>query len=123
MPVRSLNTSVIKWPGLQTVDRAARGWANRQASLHPRIERAAYFGSYARRDWGVGSDLDLLLIVSESPLPFEMRASQFDTTPLPVPVDLLVYTSGEWQQMIEGAGSFIRRLQAEAVWIYPAQIT
>jgi predicted nucleotidyltransferase len=49
-----------------------------------------YFGSYARGDWGVGSDLDLVVIVEASAEPFERRA---------VPVDLLVYTRAEWTRL------------------------
>jgi predicted nucleotidyltransferase len=60
-----------------------------------------YFGSYARGDWSVGSDLDLLIIVDDSRLPFERRAIEWDVTNLSVPVDLLVYTAKEWQALIE----------------------
>jgi predicted nucleotidyltransferase len=38
-----------------------------------------YFGSYARGDWGVGSDVDLIVIVAESELPRERRAVEFGT--------------------------------------------
>jgi len=74
MPVRSFNSSVIKWPDQQTVHQAARGWVLDQPPAHPELLRAANFGSYARRDWGVGSDLDLLLIVAHSERPFTQRA-------------------------------------------------
>jgi len=60
MPVRSLNSSVLVWPDRATVDRAVRAWA---ASIGPGRhdgQRIGYFGSYARGDWGVGSDLDLI---------------------------------------------------------------
>lgn len=53
---------------------------------------------------GVGSDLDVVLIVSESDLPFEGRASKWDLTVLPVPVDVLVYTQGEWERMTQQLG-------------------
>jgi predicted nucleotidyltransferase len=55
-----------------------------------------YFGSYARGDWDVGSDLDLVIVVAESELPRERRAVVFDTEKLPVPVDLIVHTLSEW---------------------------
>ncbi len=61
MPVRSLNSSVLKWPSRKTVDRAVRSWTAEQVQQRPEIVRLGYFGSYARGDWGVGSDLDLIV--------------------------------------------------------------
>ena len=75
MPVRSLNSSVLKWPGRETVDRAVRRWIARQVKQRPAVVRIGYFGSYARGDWGVGSDLDLIAVVDETFTPFERRAA------------------------------------------------
>ena len=65
MPVRSLSSPVLKWPHKGEVDQAARRWAGELAARHPEVVRIGYFGSYARDDWGVGSDLDLIAIVKE----------------------------------------------------------
>ena len=122
MPVRSLNSSVLKWPDRAAVDRAARAWAIDAAGQHPGLLCAAYFGSYARGDWGVGSDLDLVLIVAEASAPFERRALRWDLSALPVPAELLVYTEQEWQRMQAQGGRFARTLAREAVWIYPSGV-
>ena len=71
MPVKSLNSSVLKWPDRNTVDQAVRSWSREQAMQRPELERCGYFGSYARGDWGVGSDLDLIAIVDAASEPFE----------------------------------------------------
>ena len=117
MPVRLLNSSVLKWPNAPSVDQAVRRWANRIARERKQIRRIGYFGSYARGDWGVGSDLDLIVIVDDSEQPFERRASDWDTTELPVPVDLLVYTLKEWDSLGQQK-RFHQTLVNEAVWIY-----
>lgn len=119
MPVRSLNSSVVKWPDLETVDRAVRLWVKQQLRFDDRILRAGYFGSYARGDWGVHSDLDLILIVRDDDRPFEERSLAWDVLSLPVPVDLLVYTLDEWQSLLEKGGRFAREVEQEAVWIVP----
>lgn len=53
--------------------------------IHPEVVRVGDLGSYARGDWGVGSDLDLIIIVDQSDDPFERRAARWDATELPVP--------------------------------------
>lgn len=44
MPVRSLASSVLKWPDKRTVDQAVKTWAERLASANPHIRGIAYFG-------------------------------------------------------------------------------
>lgn len=100
MPVRSLTSSVLIWPNKEQVLQALREWAEKAKAENPNLLQVGYFGSYARGDWGVGSDLDVVLILTESDLPFERRASHFDLTSLPVPVDVLVYTQAEWEKLI-----------------------
>jgi uncharacterized protein len=78
--------------------------------------RIGYFGSYARGDWGVGSDVDLVIVVEDCDRPFEQRATAWDTTQLPVPADLLVYTQGEWAVLSARPG-FGRAVEDEAVWV------
>jgi predicted nucleotidyltransferase len=118
MPVRSLTSPVLKWPDAQTVVQAMKRWTAKVVRERPEVVRIGFFGSYARGDWGVGSDLDLLIIVADSSKPFELRPSEFDTLELPVPTDLLVYTQKEWQAMKPGR-RFFQRLDQEAAWVYP----
>ncbi len=117
MPVRSLSSSILKWPEPETVLRALHEWVAEVAGRRQEIARIGYLGSYARGDWGVGSDLDLVIIVESSAQPFEMRATEFDTTRLPVPVDLLIYTTEEWQRL-SNQGRW-QQAAKEIVWIHP----
>jgi predicted nucleotidyltransferase len=74
-----------------------------------------YFGSYARGNWGVGSDLDIVVIVPASHDAWERRA--WDLSGLPVPADLLIYTQAEWDRLSRGEGRFARVLTHEVVWV------
>jgi predicted nucleotidyltransferase len=76
-----------------------------------------YFGSYARGNWGVGSDLDLVAVVSESSEPFERRNLSWNLQSLPVPAELLVYTEEEWEHLHREHGGVIRSLARETVWV------
>ena len=121
MPVRSLISSVLKWPSHDAVDKAVRDWAIKEAQKHPELVQLGYFGSYARRDWGVGSDLDLVAVVKASSEPFERRNLSWDMSPLPVPADLLVYTEEEWNSLQKKGGRFASTLSQETVWVYKAK--
>ena len=115
MPVRLLSSPVLKWPDAQTVDRAVRRWAKDIAQNRKNVLRLGYFGSYAREDWGVGSDLDLIVIVKHSDLPFERRSVGWNVVVLPVPVDLLIYTQAEWNGLRERR--FYSTVMREAIWV------
>ena len=117
MPVRSLSSSVLKWPDARRVDAAVRAWARSAASGRYEVLRIGYFGSYARGDWGAGSDLDLVVIVARSDQPFERRGAQWDATELPVPADVLVYTRDEWDSLTQRT-RFAQSVESEAVWVY-----
>ena len=117
MPARSLSSSVLRWPDAGTVRGAALQWARREAASRPGLVRLGYFGSYARGDWGVGSDVDLMVVVDRSDAPFERRAATWNTATLPVPADVLVYTEAEWQAMRRG-GRLSDRITRETIWLY-----
>jgi len=123
MPVRSLNSSVFKWPDAQEVDQVVRAWASKVGTSNKKIVRIGYFGSYARGDWGVGSDLDIIAVVEDSDAAFERRSLAWDLTPLPVQAEMLMYTKDEWEKLqVEGA-RFVRTLQHETIWVYERELT
>ena len=117
MPVRSLNSQVLRWPSRAVVEHAALRWAQLERERRPDLMRVGYFGSYARGDMGVGSDLDLVAVVRASETPFERRALDWDLSTLPVPAEILVYTQLEWKELVETGGRFARMLQQETVWL------
>jgi predicted nucleotidyltransferase len=116
MPVRLSTSSVLRWPDWQTVRQALQGWAQEVEANCPNVVRIGYFGSYARGDWGVGSDLDLVIVVRESARSFETRAVDFAAEALPVPVDMLVYTEEEWQTL-SVPGTPGTHLSREVKWV------
>ncbi len=117
MPVRSLHSSVLKWPDAALVTAEAKRWAEQIAARHPEVVRVGYFGSYARGNWGVGSDVDLVVIVERAEQPFPLRSAAFETATLPVPADVLVYTEAEWEALGRTSG-FGASLHCEAIWVW-----
>ena len=118
MPVRSLSSSVIAWPGKNQVESAVAAGALELSKRCDGLVAVGYFGSYARGDWGVGSDLDLIVVLGQSGLPFGRRSVPMETGKLPVPVDMLIYTRSEFEEMMRRGGRFAATLHAEAEWVW-----
>ena len=117
MPVKSSDSPVINWPGIDQVIAELEKWADALVARRGDVVKLGYFGSYARGDWSVGSDLDLVIVLSNAQECFERRAADFDTTDLPVPVDLLVYTMNEWENMKDDGSRFYEVMEKEGKWI------
>jgi predicted nucleotidyltransferase len=103
------------------VDRAVRSWTAEQVQQRPDIVRLGYFGSYARGDWGVGSDLDLIVVVNETSESFERRSVKWDLNDLPVSAEIIVYSLPEWEDLEKKDTKFARMLKSEAVWTFVKQ--
>lgn len=101
------------------MERALREWVAKEASRRPELVRLGYFGSYARGDWGVGSDLDVVAVVYHAELPFHERGARWPAEQLPVGTDLLVYTEREWDALQASGSRFAATLGEETVWVYP----
>jgi len=117
MPTRLLSSSVLKWPDAETVHTKVIQWADQLAKMRDDIIRIGYFGSYATNNWGVGSDLDIIIIVKDSDKPFQKRSVDWDTTELPVSADVLTYTKEEWENL-DKQSRFYKTLSTEVVWLY-----
>ena len=118
MPVRSLNSSVLVWPKQDEVESAVTAWAQKTAESRPDLLLLGYFGSYAKGNWGVGSDLDIVAVVEKSKEPTQRRSIRWTTNGLPVPVDLFVFTLAEWDALMASGRRFARMLPQETRWIY-----
>ncbi len=117
MPVRSLTSPVLVWPDAASVIASLHDWARQVVASQPGVLRIGYFGSYARGDAGVGSDLDLLLVVRCADVRPERRRQGWRTERLSVPVDLLVYTEEEFER-VRSSGKFADVIAQETVWVY-----
>ena len=83
--------------------------------------RLGYFGSYARGDWGVGSDLDLIAVVNQTLESFERRSISWDLNGLPVSAEIIVYSLAEWEELEKKDTKFARMLKRETVWTFSKQ--
>lgn len=115
MPVRSLHSPILRWPNKAEVDSAFRKWAAAVLAADSNVMRAGYFGSYSKGNWGVGSDLDIVLVVHADERPPYQRVRP-DTSELPVDSDVLVYTEQEFDAMVASTMRMGRVLRDEVTW-------
>jgi predicted nucleotidyltransferase len=82
------------------------------------VERAIVFGSWARGEQDVSSDLDLVL-VEETASPFTERGrAHMPLFDMGVGVDLIVYTPGEYARLLEDGNPLVARVEREGVVVY-----
>jgi predicted nucleotidyltransferase len=112
-----LNSSVHRWPDGEAVLAAAREWAERLAAHAKDVLAVGCFGSYARGDAGVGSDLDLIVIVRGESRQIDPADEIWATDRLPVPAERLLYTEGQWADLRGSNSRFYRTLRKEARWL------
>jgi hypothetical protein len=108
---------VLRWPASAEVLERAAAWARVQAEANPDLEGVGVFGSYGRGDAGVGSDLDLVLILRHCDLPVWERLRRWDTGGLPLATDLLVYSRAEWDSLPQWNPTFAAVLARDVRWL------
>ena len=75
------------------------------------------YGSYGRGAAGMGSDLDLLLILRRRDEPIWDRLRRWDTSSLPLACDLLVYSLEEWRSLPQWNPRLAKALLSDTCWL------
>jgi hypothetical protein len=117
MPESLQPGSVLRWPSAEQVLEQAERWAERQHHLNPELLAVGVFGSYGRGDAGVGSDLDLVLILRECSEPIWQRLRHWQTGSLPLACDLLLYSLREWQTLPQWNPRLAAVLRQDTRWL------
>jgi len=115
MRSRSYGSVKVTYFDAQAVWAALRRAAQSLADEHPEVLRIAVFGSLVRGEAVPGSDVDLLIVLRDTDLPFIERAARYAPAGLPVGADVFAYTADEIEAMLAEGNGFIRRALDEAV--------
>jgi hypothetical protein len=97
----------------------ARKTARQTANQYPEVSEILLFGSFARGDYGLRSDLDLPIILQASNEAAPERINRFLTYAPLYPTDMLVYTDKELRARISGGDAFLARAVEESIQIWP----
>ena len=96
----------------QSVEEALSGLARSLRSL-PEVERVLAFGSFVKGESVPGSDVDLLIILRDSPKPFLDRIPDYLPGRFPVGVDVFPYTGDEIDRMLQAGNLFMKAIVEE----------
>ncbi|MBI2908589.1 MAG: nucleotidyltransferase domain-containing protein [Chloroflexi bacterium] len=100
---------------------ATRDFAAELARAHPEVEEVVVFGSLVRGEAVPGSDVDLLVILRDSNVPFLDRMTSYMPDRFPVGMDVFPYTKAEIEQMLQDNNFFIKRALGEGVELFSRQ--
>ena len=118
MPVKLLNSAVLKWPEKNKVLNEAKLWAKSMGLGDDNIVKIYCFGSICKGTWGVGSDLDIAIIIKKTTVPFISRASLYDSSAISVPTDILVYTQAEITKLSKEKSRFMDEIEKRSLLLY-----
>jgi len=118
MRTESYGSAKITYLDKDAIWEAASQMAQELGRRHREIRRILVFGSFVRDQAAPGSDLDLIVVLDESDLPFLDRPAHYRAGRFLIPLDLLVYTNDEIEGMLAEGNSFLRHALAEGVTIY-----
>ncbi|MGQ0815379.1 MAG: nucleotidyltransferase domain-containing protein [Gemmatimonadota bacterium] len=107
---------MLKWPDAQVVRAQLSARAHEIARADKNVRAIGYIGSLTSGEWGVGSDVDIIVVVAQANAAPHMRAAAFDFTALPVPADVMVYAEAEYERLVAESSRFGRALAA-AQWV------
>ncbi|NPV58577.1 MAG: nucleotidyltransferase domain-containing protein [Actinobacteria bacterium] len=108
----------IRYLDREAVREALAEYVGELSAGHPELERVVLFGSFARGDEVPSSDVDLLIVLDRSELPFLDRIPVFMPSRFPVGVDVFPYTREELESMLEEGNGFVASALAEGAELY-----
>lgn len=114
----SLSSVKVTWFDYDAVWDAVRRFAQELLEQFEEVEEVRVFGSLVRRECVPGSDVDIIVVLRDHPLPFHERIPLFlPRHPMPISVDVFPYTRREVEQMLREGNHFIRRAMTEGLVI------
>ncbi|MHC4156147.1 MAG: nucleotidyltransferase family protein [Planctomycetota bacterium] len=116
MQEQSSNSVRVIFADKAKVLRGLRECASKLKS-RPEVEKVGLFGSYATDTFGPASDVDLLIILSESSEEFLDRIPDYMPDNLTVSCDVFPYTAEEIERMKRDGNPWIHHVLKEVVWL------
>lgn len=113
-----MSTVSVTWFDRDAVWRAVEAYGRALAARRPEIEEIRVFGSLVAGTSVPGSDVDLLIVLSESEKAFLDRIPAYLPGAFPCPVDVFPYTRAEIARMTSEGNALIAAALGEGRTIF-----
>ena len=120
MAMRSFPSVKITYFDKQAVWEALREYLEQVERGRPEVEKVILFGSFLRGESVPGSDIDLLIILRESSIPFLERIPEYTPLHFPIGADVFPYTEQELEEMKQQGNFFLRKVLEEGIEVFPS---
>ena len=95
MQKKSYGSARTRFLNRERIEEAILRYAQRIAGEYPEILKIVLFGSFANGVPTPKSDVDILVVLKESTLPFHLRMAQFLDPDFPLDMEIFPYTKDE----------------------------
>ena len=119
-PIQEISSPSVRvfWLDQNQVRSCLQQAVQRMVENHPEVEEVWLFGSLARGDAVPGSDADLMVLISESHLPFLERPLYYQLDFCGVGTDVLVYSRAELNRMQSAGNHFFQTVRSEGICLF-----
>ena len=118
MQTRSSDSVKIKYLDKPGIMKAITRLVEDLSQKHPEIEEIYLFGSFARDEAVPGSDVDILIVLTDSPLSFMDRMTGYMPSSFPVGVEVFPYTRREMEMMIDQGNYFLKSAKQDSILLF-----
>lgn len=118
MQMKLSDSVKIKYLDKPVIIKAITQLTEELSQRHPEIEEISLFGSFARDEAVPGSDVDILIILTESSLTFKDRLMEYMPLSFPVGIDIFPYTRLEIEKMLDQGNYFIKSAKRDSIILF-----
>ena len=118
MQTKSSDSVKIKYLDKSAIMNAITHLVEDLSQKYPEIEEIHLFGSLARDEAVPGSDVDILVVLADSDLPFRDRIEKYMPSSFPVGIDILPYTRSEMALMLDQGNHFLKSAVEDSVILF-----
>ncbi len=118
MQTKSYDSVKIRYLDKPAIMKAIKRLVEALSQEYPKIEEIRLFGSLARDEAVPGSDVDILIVLTDSDLPFRDRAEKYMPSSFPVGIDILSYTRSEIKTMLDEGNHFLKSAMEDSILLF-----
>ena len=118
MQTKSSHSVRIRYLDKPAIMEAISQLVEELSQKHPEIEKIYLFGSFARGEAVPGSDVDILVVLTDSDLSFGDRMKGYMPSSFPAPLEIFPYTRSEMETMLGEGNHFLRSAQQDSILLF-----